>query len=87
MLFFAFTFCLHNISIPYPFSHVLFPHICHLQVSAYGFMTEDYRKYSNYYAEKHKSNVIFYANHDYILEKNLWKSLHERKIMKLYQRT
>ncbi|MEQ2278248.1 hypothetical protein XENORESO_014941, partial [Xenotaenia resolanae] len=57
-------------------------------VSAYGFMTEDYRKYSSYYAEKHhKTNVVFYANHDYILEKNLWKSLHDKKIIKLFQRT
>nr|XP_015818342.2 alpha-N-acetylgalactosaminide alpha-2,6-sialyltransferase 1 [Nothobranchius furzeri] len=57
-------------------------------VSAYGFMTEDYRKYSNYYVERHqKTNVIFYANHDYILEKNLWTSLHVRKILKLFMRT
>ncbi|XP_038156746.1 alpha-N-acetylgalactosaminide alpha-2,6-sialyltransferase 1-like [Cyprinodon tularosa] len=57
-------------------------------VSAYGFMTEDYRKYSNYYAERHlKTNVIFYSNHDYIMEKNLWKSLHDKKIIKLFQRT
>ncbi|XP_017288967.1 alpha-N-acetylgalactosaminide alpha-2,6-sialyltransferase 1 [Kryptolebias marmoratus] len=55
-------------------------------VSAYGFMTENYKKYSNYYVEKHlKTNVIFYANHDYIMEKNLWKRLHDKKILKLYQ--
>lgn len=58
------------------------------QVSVYGFMTEDYSKYSNYYVEKtKKTDIIFYANHDYILEKDLWKSFHDRKIMKLYQRT
>ncbi|XP_008435223.1 alpha-N-acetylgalactosaminide alpha-2,6-sialyltransferase 1-like isoform X2 [Poecilia reticulata] len=56
-------------------------------VSAYGFMTEDYSKYSNYYAEKLLSEVIFYINHDLILEKNLWKSFHDKKILKLYQRT
>ncbi|CAI5658442.1 unnamed protein product [Oreochromis niloticus] len=57
-------------------------------VDAYGFMTDEYMKYSNYYFEKYiKSNVIFYANHDYILEKNTWKSFHKRKIIKLYQRT
>ncbi|XP_021173629.2 alpha-N-acetylgalactosaminide alpha-2,6-sialyltransferase 1 isoform X2 [Fundulus heteroclitus] len=62
-------------------------HICDT-VSAYGFMTEDYRKYSNYYFQKYlKTNVVFYANHDYIMEKNLWKSLHDKKIMKLFQRT
>ncbi|KAM9716396.1 alpha-N-acetylgalactosaminide alpha-2,6-sialyltransferase 1.1 [Menidia menidia] len=57
-------------------------------VSAYGFMTEDYKKYSNYYVERFlKTNVIFYANHDYIMEKNLWQNLNDRKVMKLYQRT
>ncbi|KAM4526361.1 alpha-N-acetylgalactosaminide alpha-2,6-sialyltransferase 1-like [Fundulus diaphanus] len=57
-------------------------------VSAYGFMTEDYYKYSSYYVEKHqKSEVIFYANHDLNLEKDLWKSFHGKKILKLYQRT
>ncbi|XP_045925737.1 alpha-N-acetylgalactosaminide alpha-2,6-sialyltransferase 1-like [Micropterus dolomieu] len=57
-------------------------------VNAYGFMTEDYKKYSNYYAEKNiKTNVIFYTNHDYILEMNTWKKLHDSKIMRLYQRT
>uniref|UniRef100_A0A3B3TK44 alpha-N-acetylgalactosaminide alpha-2,6-sialyltransferase n=1 Tax=Poecilia latipinna TaxID=48699 RepID=A0A3B3TK44_9TELE len=60
---------------------------CHPQVSAYGFMTDDYSKYSNYYFQKYlKTNVVFYANHDYIMEKNLWKSFHERKIMKLFQK-
>ena len=51
-------------------------------------MTEDYKKYSNYYFEKNaKTRVVFYANHDYIMEKNMWKSLHDSKILKLYQRT
>nr|XP_040032581.1 alpha-N-acetylgalactosaminide alpha-2,6-sialyltransferase 1-like [Gasterosteus aculeatus aculeatus] len=57
-------------------------------VSAYGFMTEDYAKYSNYYCERDiKTKVIFYANHDYHMEKRLWKKLHDSKILKLYQRT
>ncbi|KAF7204094.1 alpha-N-acetylgalactosaminide alpha-2,6-sialyltransferase 1 [Nothobranchius furzeri] len=57
-------------------------------VKAYGFMTEDHSKYSNYYFQKfEKTHVIFFANHDYIMEKNLWKSFHDRKILKLYQRT
>lgn len=51
-------------------------------------MTDDYSKYSNYYFQKYlKTNVIFFANHDYIMEKNLWKSFHEKKIMKLFQKT
>uniref|UniRef100_A0A3Q0SFY5 alpha-N-acetylgalactosaminide alpha-2,6-sialyltransferase n=1 Tax=Amphilophus citrinellus TaxID=61819 RepID=A0A3Q0SFY5_AMPCI len=57
-------------------------------VDAYGFMTDEYNKYSNYYFEKYvKNKVIFYVNHDYVLEKNTWKNLHDRKIIKLYQRT
>ncbi|MED6259336.1 hypothetical protein ATANTOWER_021148, partial [Ataeniobius toweri] len=57
-------------------------------VSAYGFITEDYKKYSNYYVEKHlKSKVIFFANHDLVMEKDLWKQLHDKNIIKLYQRT
>ncbi|XP_037318809.2 alpha-N-acetylgalactosaminide alpha-2,6-sialyltransferase 2-like [Pungitius pungitius] len=57
-------------------------------VSAYGFMTEDYAKYSNYYCQRDlKTKVIFYANHDYHMEKRLWKKLHDSKILKLYQRT
>uniref|UniRef100_UPI0037E93B79 alpha-N-acetylgalactosaminide alpha-2,6-sialyltransferase 1-like n=1 Tax=Semicossyphus pulcher TaxID=241346 RepID=UPI0037E93B79 len=62
-------------------------HTCDI-VSMYGFMTEDYKKYNNYYFENNvKTHVVFYANHDYILEKNMWKKLHETKIMRLYQRT
>ncbi|KAM9837496.1 alpha-N-acetylgalactosaminide alpha-2,6-sialyltransferase 1-like [Aulostomus maculatus] len=62
-------------------------HTCDI-VHAYGFMTEDYKKYSNYYVERHiKTNVVFYANHDYILEMKLWKKFHDSKIIRLYQRT
>ncbi|XP_047464321.1 alpha-N-acetylgalactosaminide alpha-2,6-sialyltransferase 1-like [Mugil cephalus] len=69
------------------FTLLLALHTCDI-VSAYGFMTEDYSKYSNYYFEKQiRTKVIFYSNHDYILEKNLWKSLHDRKILKLYQKS
>uniref|UniRef100_A0AAZ1XNJ4 alpha-N-acetylgalactosaminide alpha-2,6-sialyltransferase n=1 Tax=Oreochromis aureus TaxID=47969 RepID=A0AAZ1XNJ4_OREAU len=61
-------------------------HTCDI-VDAYGFMTDDYVKYPNYYVEKNMTKVIFYINHDYILEKNTWKDLHNRKIIRLYQRT
>ncbi|XP_061667344.1 alpha-N-acetylgalactosaminide alpha-2,6-sialyltransferase 1-like [Syngnathoides biaculeatus] len=61
-------------------------HTCD-RVDVYGFMTRDYAKYSNYYFEKHdKSRVIFYANHDYILEMKTWEKLHNDKILRLYQR-
>ncbi|KAM9424568.1 alpha-N-acetylgalactosaminide alpha-2,6-sialyltransferase 1-like isoform 2-T2 [Pholidichthys leucotaenia] len=56
-------------------------------VDAYGFITDDYKKYPNYYVHRHiHTRVIFFSNHDYNLEKNLWKDLHNRKIIKLYQR-
>ncbi|KAM6963492.1 alpha-N-acetylgalactosaminide alpha-2,6-sialyltransferase 1-like [Tautogolabrus adspersus] len=61
-------------------------HTCDI-VSAYGFITEDFKKYNNYYFENNvKTHVVFYINHDYMLEKNTWKKLHDTKIMKLYQR-
>ncbi|KAL0961632.1 hypothetical protein UPYG_G00353600 [Umbra pygmaea] len=61
-------------------------HTCDL-VDAYGFITEDYKKYSNYYVDrKPDTKVIFYANHDYSLEIQTWKKLHDAKIIWLYQR-
>ncbi|XP_058492978.1 alpha-N-acetylgalactosaminide alpha-2,6-sialyltransferase 1-like isoform X2 [Solea solea] len=56
-------------------------------VSAYGFMTENFKKYSNYYVQRNiKTRVIFYANHDYYQELRMWKKLHQSKILKLYER-
>ncbi|KAG7489445.1 alpha-N-acetylgalactosaminide alpha-2,6-sialyltransferase 1-like [Solea senegalensis] len=56
-------------------------------VSAYGFMTENFEKYSNYYVQRNiKTRVIFYANHDYYQEMRMWKKLHQSKILKLYER-
>lgn len=61
---------------------------CHPQVSAYGFLTDDHQKYSNYYFERNaNTSVIFYLNHDYGLEKKVWKDLHDSGIIRLYQRT
>ncbi|CAN9508860.1 unnamed protein product [Ophioblennius macclurei] len=57
-------------------------------VSVYGFMTDHHEKYSNYYVEKdEKTKVTFFKKHDYILEKNTWKWLHDSEIIQLYQRT
>ncbi|TRZ02808.1 hypothetical protein DNTS_017689 [Danionella cerebrum] len=57
-----------------------------LHVDAYGFITEDHLKYSNYYYEKlEKTKVIFYINHDYNLEIKTWKKLHQAGIIKLFQ--
>ncbi|XP_029102820.1 alpha-N-acetylgalactosaminide alpha-2,6-sialyltransferase 1-like [Scleropages formosus] len=60
-------------------------HACDV-VDAYGFVTADYSKYSNYYYDKLKAKVTFYGNHDYNLEMNLWKKLHDSEIIRLYQR-
>ncbi|XP_071760416.1 alpha-N-acetylgalactosaminide alpha-2,6-sialyltransferase 1-like [Centroberyx gerrardi] len=61
-------------------------HTCDV-VDVYGFMTEDYSKYPNYYMEKRaKTHVVFYLNHDYLMEMNTWKKLHNTKIIRLYQR-
>ncbi|XP_061611420.1 alpha-N-acetylgalactosaminide alpha-2,6-sialyltransferase 2-like isoform X1 [Phyllopteryx taeniolatus] len=57
-------------------------------VDAYGFMTRDYAKYSNYYFQRHvKSRVVFFANHDYKLEMKCWEELHNSTIIRLYQRS
>nr|XP_019963592.1 PREDICTED: alpha-N-acetylgalactosaminide alpha-2,6-sialyltransferase 1-like [Paralichthys olivaceus] len=56
-------------------------------VNAYGFITEDYKKYSNYYVERAvRKDIIFYLNHDLLLEMKTWKRFHDSKIMRLYQR-
>lgn len=57
------------------------------QVSAYGYITEGHEKYSDHYYDKDKKRLIFYINHDFNLEKEVWKRLHDENIMKLYQRT
>ncbi|NXR82476.1 SIA7A sialyltransferase, partial [Pycnonotus jocosus] len=61
-------------------------HLCD-RVSAYGYITEGHEKYSDHYYDKDWKQLIFYINHDFNLEKQLWKRLHDENIMKLYQRT
>ncbi|NWI04229.1 SIA7A sialyltransferase, partial [Tichodroma muraria] len=61
-------------------------HLCD-QVSAYGYITEGHRRYSDHYYDKDWKHLIFYINHDFNLEKQLWKRLHDENIVKLYQRT
>lgn len=56
------------------------------QVSAYGFMTPDYAKYSDHYYDKKFHGVAFYANHDFRLEMKLWQELHRAGLLKLYMR-
>ncbi|XP_056214794.1 alpha-N-acetylgalactosaminide alpha-2,6-sialyltransferase 1 isoform X3 [Falco biarmicus] len=61
-------------------------HLCD-RVSAYGYITEGHEKYSDHYYDKNWKRLIFYTNHDFGLEKQVWKRLHDENIMKLYQRS
>ncbi|XP_066056505.1 alpha-N-acetylgalactosaminide alpha-2,6-sialyltransferase 1 isoform X2 [Chamaea fasciata] len=61
-------------------------HLCD-RVSAYGYITEGHEKYSDHYYDKDRKHLVFYINHDFNLEKQVWKRLHDENIMKLYQRT
>ncbi|NXC06813.1 SIA7A sialyltransferase, partial [Orthonyx spaldingii] len=61
-------------------------HLCD-RVSAYGYITEGHKKYSDHYYDKDWKPLIFYTNHDFSLEKQVWKRLHDENIMKLYQRS
>ncbi|XP_031417010.1 alpha-N-acetylgalactosaminide alpha-2,6-sialyltransferase 2 [Clupea harengus] len=58
-------------------------HTCD-QVSAYGFMTPDYKKYSNHYYDSKFQGVAFYANHDFRLEMSLWQELQQAGLLHLY---
>ncbi|XP_039510069.1 alpha-N-acetylgalactosaminide alpha-2,6-sialyltransferase 2 [Pimephales promelas] len=60
-------------------------HTCD-QVSAYGFITDNYLNYSDHYYDKVMKPLIFYANHDMMMEGRLWKQLHSHKVLWLYQR-
>ncbi|XP_017919223.1 PREDICTED: alpha-N-acetylgalactosaminide alpha-2,6-sialyltransferase 2 isoform X1 [Capra hircus] len=60
-------------------------HTCD-QVSAYGFITSNYQKFSDHYFDRMKKPLIFYANHDLSLEATLWRDLHKAGILWLYQR-
>ncbi|KAG9473706.1 hypothetical protein GDO78_004160 [Eleutherodactylus coqui] len=56
------------------------------QVNAYGFITSNFNQFSDHYFERKKKELEFYANHDMIMEMYLWRKLHEKRIMTLYQR-
>ncbi|KAI5103483.1 alpha-N-acetylgalactosaminide alpha-2,6-sialyltransferase 2, partial [Silurus meridionalis] len=61
-------------------------HTCD-EVNAYGFMTPDFRNYSDHYYDKYPRKVRFFANHDLRMELNLWQKLHKAGLIKLYMRT
>lgn len=60
-------------------------HTCD-QVSAYGFMTPEFKKYSDHYYDSVYHSVGFYANHDLRMELSLWQQLHQAGLIKLYMR-
>ncbi|XP_074475485.1 alpha-N-acetylgalactosaminide alpha-2,6-sialyltransferase 2 [Sebastes fasciatus] len=60
-------------------------HTCD-QVSAYGFMTPDYRKYSDHYYDSIYHPVGFFINHDLRMEMTLWQQLHQAGLVQLYMR-
>ncbi|XP_072550451.1 alpha-N-acetylgalactosaminide alpha-2,6-sialyltransferase 2 [Salminus brasiliensis] len=60
-------------------------HACD-QVSAYGFITQNYEDFSDHYYDTVKKPLRFYANHDMPMEGKLWELLHSSKVLWLYQR-
>ncbi|XP_036613863.1 alpha-N-acetylgalactosaminide alpha-2,6-sialyltransferase 1 [Trichosurus vulpecula] len=55
------------------------------RVSAYGFITNDFRRFADHYYDPRWEKLKLYTNHDFILEKRLWKQLHNEGIIRLYQ--
>ncbi|XP_048222849.1 alpha-N-acetylgalactosaminide alpha-2,6-sialyltransferase 1 [Perognathus longimembris pacificus] len=60
-------------------------HLCD-KVSAYGFITQGHERFSGHYYDKTWKQLIFYVNHDFPLERKVWKQLHDEGIIWLYQR-
>ncbi|XP_066444128.1 alpha-N-acetylgalactosaminide alpha-2,6-sialyltransferase 2-like [Eleutherodactylus coqui] len=60
-------------------------HTCD-QVSAYGFMTPNYAKFSDHYYDITYYPVPFAANHNLHTETILWQKLHNAGVIKLYMR-
>nr|XP_036268224.1 alpha-N-acetylgalactosaminide alpha-2,6-sialyltransferase 1 [Pipistrellus kuhlii] len=56
------------------------------QVSAYGFITAGHERFSDHYYDREWRRTVFYVNHDFRLERALWKRLHDEGIIRLYQR-
>lgn len=55
-------------------------------MSAYGFITEGHERFSDHYYDTSWKRLIFYINHDFKLEREVWKRLHDEGIIWLYQR-
>ncbi|XP_051852597.1 alpha-N-acetylgalactosaminide alpha-2,6-sialyltransferase 1 [Antechinus flavipes] len=55
------------------------------QVSAYGFIINDFHQFADHYYDPEWKKMFLYLNHDFILEMRLWKQLHNEGIIQLYQ--
>ncbi|XP_038597848.1 alpha-N-acetylgalactosaminide alpha-2,6-sialyltransferase 1 [Tachyglossus aculeatus] len=60
-------------------------HLCD-RVSAYGYITEGHERFSDHYYDEKWQPLLFYINHDFELERQLWKRLHDEGVMRLFQR-
>ncbi|XP_051015249.1 alpha-N-acetylgalactosaminide alpha-2,6-sialyltransferase 1 [Acomys russatus] len=60
-------------------------HLCD-KVSAYGFITQGHERFSDHYYDRTWNRLIFYINHDFKLERAVWKRMHDEGIIWLYQR-
>ncbi|KAM9296787.1 alpha-N-acetylgalactosaminide alpha-2,6-sialyltransferase 2-like [Gastrophryne carolinensis] len=60
-------------------------HTCD-QVDAYGFMTPNYRKFSDHYFDSSYKRVVFYINHSFRREMHLWQELHKAGVINLFMR-
>ncbi|XP_066282730.1 alpha-N-acetylgalactosaminide alpha-2,6-sialyltransferase 2-like [Branchiostoma lanceolatum] len=59
-------------------------HTCDV-TDVYGFITEDHRQYNDHYYEKDWHKVVFYANHDFQMEIEIWDKLDKAGLMNLYR--
>lgn len=57
-----------------------------MKVSAYGFITPDYKNYSDHYYDISYHPVFFFINHDLRMEMTLWQQLHKAGLIRLYMR-
>ncbi|XP_063312385.1 alpha-N-acetylgalactosaminide alpha-2,6-sialyltransferase 1-like [Pelobates fuscus] len=60
-------------------------HTCD-EVNAYGFMTPNYAKFSDHYYDAKYKKIVFYANHSFRKEMEVWQNLHKAGVIKLYMR-
>uniref|UniRef100_A0A8C6T475 alpha-N-acetylgalactosaminide alpha-2,6-sialyltransferase n=1 Tax=Neogobius melanostomus TaxID=47308 RepID=A0A8C6T475_9GOBI len=60
-------------------------HTCH-QVSAFGFITENFASFSDHYYDSVHKPLRFFSNHDLHLEQRLWETLHQRGVISLLHR-